>query len=626
MSMDRNPGRIVVALFQGTVVLGMAMIALLWGSITVFLSFERQKAIDSAMMNTANLARAFGEHTARTIFGEDSTLVVLRAMLQRDPSSFALIDWGNFAAFDGVLQYSLIDRDGKLAASSLGTDPNVPLNDREHFLHHAGSSEDTLYIGKPVSSGPSHKPAIQLSRKLNGPAGEFSGVIVSSLDQRKLTEFYEGIQVGKDGAISLIGLDGNVLAARGFKKDITFVPKDSAMQRRVRSNPEGSYITSGSFDGVARILSYRKVDNLPLIVTAGVSKAETLASHDSDALKARIIGGGITAMIIVVMGFSVANRMRLDRANEALRASEPAARATSEQLRTTLENIDQGIIMVGPDGFIQVINQRAAQLLEIPDDWLSRRLKFRELGALLWDRGEFEGAPLPHIRKMLTDDSRYLGPVVFERTRPNGTVLEVRNVLLPNGGLLRTLTDVTARRQAEERLRHLALHDDLTGLANRAAFKERIEHCFQRAQRHGECFALLTFDMDRFKEINDRLGHLAGDGVLREAAQRLKACVRDSDLAARLGGDEFAVVQANIRSTDEVTQLAQRVLNAMRAPFRIGGDVRTVGISMGIAIAPRHASKFKDLTAAADAALYKAKRDGGDRFVFHAMTALRPVA
>lgn len=132
--------------------------------------------------------------------------------------------------------------------------------------------------------------------------------------------------------------------------------------------------------------------------------------------------------------------------------------------------------------------------------------------------------------------------------------------------------------------------------------------------------------MDRFKDINDRLGHLAGDAVLREAAHRLKACVQDTDLVVRLGGDEFAIVQSNVRSTDDVAHLAQRTLDAMRAPFRIGSHSRTVGISMGIALAPRHASRFKDLTAAADAALYKAKRDGGNRFVFHEIATLRPVA
>ncbi len=360
-------------------------------------------------------------------------------------------------------------------------------------------------------------------------------------------------------------------------------------------------------------------------MTTAVSKSELLASHYHEASKVKAIGAGITAMIIVIMGFSVSTRMRLDRAHESLRESEVEARKSSDQLRTTLENIDQGIIMVDPDGLIQVINRRAAQLLDIPDAWLERRLKFSELRALLWDRGEFEGAEKPHIRKMFADPGIYSGPAMFERTRPNGMVLEVRNMRLSNGGLVRTITDITARHQAEERIRHLALHDELTELANRAAFRERIEHCYQRAHRHGECFALLTFDLDRFKNINDKMGHLAGDGVLRETAKRLKACVRDGDLAVRLGGDEFAIVQSDIRSVEDVADLAQRILDAMHAPFEIGGRSVRIGISIGIALAPRNASHFKDLTAAADAALYRAKH-GGDCYSFHEGRTLRTVA
>jgi diguanylate cyclase (GGDEF)-like protein len=340
----------------------------------------------------------------------------------------------------------------------------------------------------------------------------------------------------------------------------------------------------------------------------------------------KVIGAGITAMILAVIGFSISNRMRLDRAHESLQESEIAARRSSDQLRTTLENIDQGIIMVDPDGLIQVINRRAAELLDIPDAWLERRLKFSEMRALLWDRGEFEGAQQPHIRKMFAETGIYSGPATFERTRSNGMVLEVRNMHLPDGGLVRTIADITARHHAEERIRHLALHDELTELANRAAFRERIEHCFQRAHRHGECFALLIFDMDRFKDINDKLGHLAGDGVLREIARRLKTCVRDRDLAARLGGDEFAVVQSDIRSAEDVADLAQRILNTMREPFEIGGGNVRIAVSIGIALAPRHASHVKDLTAAADAALYRAKHGGGDCFCFHEDRALRTVA
>ncbi len=617
-------GRLGSALLQGTVVLGLAMIALLWVSIVTFQRIDRQARIDAAALNTSNLARAFGEHTARTILGEDSTLVVLRKMLQRDADSFTSIDWENLP--DSVLQYSVIDRNGKLAASSLGPAAATDLSDRHHFMHHLNSDADSLYVGKPVDGHASQRPTIQLSRKLIGPDGEFAGVVVASLDQKKLTDFYETIDMGKDGAIGLVGLDGHVRASRGFRTDVKSFPTDSPVQRRAQNSPEGSYVTTGSVDGVSRILSYRKVDNLPLIVTAAISKAEILASHYREVSKVKMIGAGITAMIIVVMGFSVSNRIRLDRANNSLRKSEAAAREISDQLRTTLENIDQGIIMVDPEGYIQVINRRAAQLLDIPDAWLARRMKLSDLRALLWDRGEFEGSQQPHIRKMFGEAGIYSGPTAYQRTRPNGMVLEVRNTHLPDGGLVRTISDITARHHAEERIRHLALHDELTELANRVAFRERVENCFQRAHRNGECFALMIFDLDRFKSINDRMGHLAGDGVLREIARRLRACIRDVDLAARLGGDEFAIVQSDIRSVEDVAELAQRILNLMQEPFHIGDTTLRITVSIGIALAPRHASHIKDLTAAADVALYRAKHGGGNCFCFHEDNALRTVA
>ncbi len=251
--MTDKTGRLGPALLQGTVVLGVAMIALLWVSIVTFQRIDRQARVDAAALNTSNLARAFGEHTARTIFGEDSTLVVLRTMLQRDADSFASIDWGNLS--DSVLQYSVIDRNGKLTSSSPRPGAATDLSDRQHFLHHLDSNEDALYIGNPVSMHASQPASIQLSRKLIGPDGAFAGVVVASLDQQKLTDFYERINVGKDGTICLIGLDGHVRASRGFKKDVTFVPADSPMQRRAQTSAEGTYITSGSFDGISRILS-----------------------------------------------------------------------------------------------------------------------------------------------------------------------------------------------------------------------------------------------------------------------------------------------------------------------------------------------------------------------------------
>ncbi|NJO24194.1 MAG: diguanylate cyclase [Sphingomonadales bacterium] len=130
--------------------------------------------------------------------------------------------------------------------------------------------------------------------------------------------------------------------------------------------------------------------------------------------------------------------------------------------------------------------------------------------------------------------------------RPNGTALEIRTVPLPSGGLVRTYTDVTERKHAEDQIRRMAFRDSLTGLANRALLHERLTEAFARLSRQEEMFAVLCLDLDRFKAINDSLGHASGDTVLTQVATRLQDCVRDIDLVARLGGDEFIIVQSGL--------------------------------------------------------------------------------
>ena len=176
--------------------------------------------------------------------------------------------------------------------------------------------------------------------------------------------------------------------------------------------------------------------------------------------------------------------------------------------------------------------------------------------------------------------------------------------------------DVTDRYRVEAQLNLLAFSDPLTGLGNRAMFADRLRHAMLIARRTGQSFAVLALDLDNFKPINDRHGHAAGDLVLQRIAARVLACLRDTDTVVRLGGDEFAVLIPDLASRGDAMTTANRLIELARQPIGLGRLTVRVGASVGIAIYPEHASTVDLLLAAADRALYAAKRRGRGRAVW----------
>jgi diguanylate cyclase (GGDEF)-like protein len=166
------------------------------------------------------------------------------------------------------------------------------------------------------------------------------------------------------------------------------------------------------------------------------------------------------------------------------------------------------------------------------------------------------------------------------------------------------------RAAATRQLGHLALHDALTGLPNRALFRERLEQALARSRRAGDMVAALCLDLDRFKEVNDALGHPAGDRLLQEMAARLSRCVRETDTVARLGGDEFAILQVGIEQPRGAHALAQRLIEVLAEPFDLGEHRTVGGASIGVAVAPNDGGTADLLLKNADIALYRAKADG----------------
>jgi diguanylate cyclase (GGDEF)-like protein len=180
-------------------------------------------------------------------------------------------------------------------------------------------------------------------------------------------------------------------------------------------------------------------------------------------------------------------------------------------------------------------------------------------------------------------------------------------------GRVWSFSDITEQKRLENDLSHLAFHDTLTGLANRALFRHRLDQAVARNERSSKYVAVLFLDLDNFKTINDSLGHSAGDELLRSVAESLAGCLRRSDTAARLGGDEFAVLVEDASSHDEVMELAKRIMTALRRPVSIGTQQVSVTVSIGITFGIT-GSTSEQLLRNADLAMYLAKTQGRDRF------------
>ncbi|MDX9995329.1 MAG: diguanylate cyclase [Rhodocyclaceae bacterium] len=187
-----------------------------------------------------------------------------------------------------------------------------------------------------------------------------------------------------------------------------------------------------------------------------------------------------------------------------------------------------------------------------------------------------------------------------------------------SGRYLAVFHDITRRKEAEDALRHRAQHDPLTDLPNRALFRDRLEAALSQTRRYRRNFALMMVDLDRFKEVNDSLGHAAGDELLIEAARRLSSCVRESDTVARLGGDEFAMILTELENEKEAEQVARRAVALLAEPYYLDAGTAHISGCIGIALCPQHGLDSEHLQRNADSALYKAKEGGRNDYRIHA--------
>ncbi|MDP9095349.1 MAG: diguanylate cyclase, partial [Pseudomonadota bacterium] len=317
--------------------------------------------------------------------------------------------------------------------------------------------------------------------------------------------------------------------------------------------------------------------------------------------------------------------VRLETTRHSSVAASEAGEATLEErsaaLNTVLQHIDQGILMIDAGGTVVVHNQRVIDMLELPADLLASRPSFTEILKYQWGTQEFS-----KTTKSLQDFVRAGGimdtPQLYERERPNGICVEVRSLPLAGGGVVRTFTDITARKQAQALVERAAMVDELTNLPTRLALVRRLERLLA-SRLDDRPLHLLYLNLDRFRLLNDARGHEIGDQILIAVAKRLARLSGPEDMVSRVGGDEFAVLRMD--APDAAIDVFQnRLLAALSESHVINGLEVSITASIGVVRAEPSASPAT-LIRNADIALNRAKDAGRNRACIYtpSMTAAR---
>jgi diguanylate cyclase (GGDEF)-like protein len=294
-----------------------------------------------------------------------------------------------------------------------------------------------------------------------------------------------------------------------------------------------------------------------------------------------------------------------------LKHQEANLRAINLRLDAALDNMSQGLCLFDAQNKLEVHNRRFLDIFGLPANGVEPGVSLSEVLALSQVRDNQNGVLVADVlTDQLTCMSRHKISTHFYEL-VDGRIIAAVYSPTSNGGWVATFEDVTERQRAEEQIIHMARHDALTDLPNRTLFREKMEH----ALANNEKFAIHFLDLDRFKSVNDTLGHPIGDTLLCAVTRRLQMAVRGADTVARLGGDEFAIIQADATPND-ATELADRLIQFMSEPFDMLGNQIVIGASIGIAMAPTDGQDPDQLLRNSDMALYRAKGNGRGSYHF----------
>ena len=585
---------------------------LMWGLIHIKLTDERTALEQGALKHAASLSQAYAEQISRTVeqidqitlnvkYGWESSSGRLKLEQQRDQGLYPAA---------ARLFVTVMDRRGLIVSSTIAFDPHTDHSTATYFQAHRASPAAALLISAPSPGMRIQRTLIRFSRRLEAADGTFDGVVLVAVEPSYLASFYDESSFGRSDFLSVRRTDGVLLAAKmgaaiNALPTVFRTPPVFDLPNGVQDFPAERFV-----DDQSRVIAWKTLPNYPLRTLVGFSKKEIFAGLDASAADYEKFGLAGSALLFLVCLVGVVFTARL-----AWRKNR------EEEIKTTyrlvIEEGGEGFFMlravqdecgVGSDYVILDCNERGALSTCLPKAALLGMLLSQLEPAAFWSQ-MIAACGLAMQTGFYEDECSTLCDA--------RETWMLRRLVRSGDGVAATLRDITDAKVHQEALARLANVDALTTLPNRHWLTQFLPGALQRASDDNRRMALLFIDLDNFKNINDTLGHAAGDELLQAAATRLRSVMRPSDNVARLGGDEFTIVLEHIEDADTVTQIGERIVSAFAVPFLLaGGSLHVVHASIGISIYPADGANAATLLKNADIAMYAAKAGGKANFQF----------
>jgi diguanylate cyclase (GGDEF)-like protein len=601
--------------------LSLALVLGIAGSDWQLIRMQRASAIADFSTAATNLANGFSGQTLHAFaaadpalqdvqralpIGQTATAADIAAVLHSKAVADRLSQ--RLLRLPGLASLAIMDASGQLAAASVPGPPAANALTRQDLFRQLQRRDGpAVAIGAPLQDPLTGQWTSLVARRITGPQGVFAGVLLADMSLAGVEDIFRW-GLPKRRQLTILRTDGTVLVRYPPQPNLTGkkVPAGSPWYAAAAGGPP--YLAPDYANGTPVLTAVRPVQDLPLLSEASITQAEVLAGWRRETSWMIVAGILVSGGAVLLVHLFARQLRRLALRNAQL---DEARR----QLDVAISNIHQGICFFDGAQRLMVCNRRFGVMYGLAPETTRPGASMADIVTSWFAAGGPAGVSLQDFLQARETVARSGTPhhSIVELT--DGRTFAIQQQPMPDGGWVATHEDITERRRAEQKISYLARHDVLTGLPNRACLMERLKMA-QTAAGRGQGCAVLFLDLDRFKAVNDTMGHAAGDALLQDVSRRLRAAVRDCDMVARLGGDEFVVLQTEVQSPEAAAVLAERIIETVSLPYQIIGNEVRIGVSIGIDLALDDHNTADEILKNADMALYISKGAGRGTFRF----------